>query len=73
MNLKLVSEGSNQYGTWKNYTGILTHADRVRSMTDEELADFIWGVETAGRAYGPRGEVAWLKWLKQEVTNEQTD
>lgn len=45
----------------------LTNADRIRSMTDEELADWVWGIETAGRAYGPRGEKAWLDWLKQEV------
>lgn len=43
-----------------------TQGDRIRSMTDEELADWVWGVETAGRAYGPRGKNAWLDWLKEE-------
>lgn len=43
-----------------------TNADRIRSMTDEELADWIWGAETAGRAYGPWGKKAWLDWLKKE-------
>ena len=46
-----------------------TNADRIRSMSDEELADWVWGAETAGRAYGPRGKKAWLDWLKQEATD----
>lgn len=44
-----------------------TNADRVRQMTDEELADWVWSAESAGRAYGPRGKKAWLDWLKQEA------
>jgi hypothetical protein len=46
-----------------------TNAARIRAMTDEELAEWIWGAETAGRAYGPRGKAYWLNWLKQEVDN----
>ena len=45
-----------------------SNADRLRSMSDEELAEWVWGAETAGRAYGPRGKQAWLNWLKQEAT-----
>lgn len=45
-----------------------TNADRIRSMTDEELAEWVWGAETAGRAYGPRGKQAWLDWLRQEAS-----
>lgn len=45
-----------------------TNADRIRAMTDEELADWVWGAETAGRAYGPRGKQSWLNWLKEEAT-----
>lgn len=45
-----------------------TNADRIRSMTDEEMAEWVWGAETAGRAYGPRGKKAWLDWLKEEAT-----
>ena len=44
-----------------------TNADRIRTMSDEELAEWVWGAETAGRAYGPRGKNAWLDWLKEEV------
>ena len=45
-----------------------TNADRIRAMTDEELAEWVWGVETSGRAYGPRGKKAWLDWLKEEAS-----
>jgi hypothetical protein len=45
----------------------MTNADKLRSMTGEELADWVWGAETAGRAYGPRGKKAWLDWLEQEA------
>lgn len=37
-----------------------TNADRIRSMTDEELAYFMANIE-------PCRESAWLDWLKQEV------
>lgn len=50
--------GGSSY--WEPY--VQTNADRIRQMTDEELADFLdkvnprlWKHET------------WLKWLKQEV------
>ncbi len=46
----------------------ITNADRIRVMSDEELADWVWSAETAGRTYGPRGKNAWLDWLKQEAT-----
>lgn len=44
-----------------------TNYDRLVRKSPEELAEFIWGVETAGRAYGPRGKNAWLNWLKEEA------
>lgn len=47
-----------------------TNADRIRAMSDEELADWVWGAETSGRAYGPRGKKAWLDWLKRPVEVE---
>ena len=43
-----------------------TNADRIRDMTDEEMAKFLNDAESDGRAYGPKGKVAWLNWLKQE-------
>ena len=54
-----------------------TNADRIRAMTDEELAEFIIGKSNCGAC--PNEEQcddwhigsckdAWLNWLKQEVT-----
>lgn len=55
---------------------ILTNADRIRAMTDEELADF-HGEYTCPPNYNWSGgcernrdeycEKCWLAWLKQEV------
>ena len=44
-----------------------TNADRIRAMTDEELARFMSKVETNGRVLGLKGIASWLKWLKQEA------
>lgn len=45
-----------------------TNADRIRSMTDEELAKKISGIEsfalTCGGGWPPE---KWLDWLRQEV------
>ena len=45
----------------------MTNADRIRSFSDEELADLFNRIETDGKAYGPIGKAQWLKRLKQEV------
>ena len=51
-----------------------TNADRIRSMTDEELAQYMGDVQTWGGCpnYGARNCTencadCWLDWLKQEV------
>lgn len=45
-----------------------TNADKIRSMTDEELAKKISGIEsfalTCGGGWPPE---KWLDWLRQEV------
>lgn len=41
--------------------------ERVKQMTMEELAVLFNGCEAEGRAYGPKGKSAWLKWLNAEV------
>lgn len=54
-----------------------THADNIRSMTDEELANWIGGLgeddlcppKCAG-CMEVTCEDAWLDWLKQEAKNE---
>ena len=47
---------------------IKTNADKIRAMTDEELAKKISGIEsfalTCGGGWPPE---KWLDWLKQEV------
>ena len=42
---------------------IITNADRIRSMTDEELAEFFASQSKIGESW-------WLEWLKQEATDE---
>ena len=50
------------------YYQAATNADRIRSMSDEELAKKISGIEsfalTCGGGWPPE---KWLDWLKQEV------
>lgn len=50
---------------------IITNADRIRSMSDEELAKKISGIEsfalTCGGGWPPE---SWLDWLKQEVKED---
>lgn len=47
-----------------------TNADRIRAMSDEELAEMLCRVETDGRAYGPSGKAYWLNWLKSPAGGE---
>ena len=51
----------------------ITNADRIRGMTDEELAEWVWSAESSGRAYGVRGKNAWLNWLKAPVESARMD
>lgn len=56
-----------------------TNADRIRAMTDEELADFLWsiGSNPVTGNYYLNGKLlffcgngnGWLDWLKQEVSS----
>lgn len=54
----------------KRKVGNITNADRIRSMTDEELA--VWIVhKTEGNGFDGYEESvkAWLDWLKQEAND----
>ena len=44
-----------------------TNADRVRAMTDEDLADFMIGVAQNGGVPTGGEIMRWIDWLKQEV------
>lgn len=54
----------------RNRTVEPTNADRIRAMTDEELAKKMSGLEsfalTCGGGWPPE---KWLDWLKQEATD----
>lgn len=45
----------------------LTNADRIRAMTDEELAEWIFKHDCHTLLYGYDPKDAVLNWLKQEV------
>ena len=49
-----------------------TNADRIRSMTDEELANFLIDVASRGGIQTESGIARWtlIDWLKQEVNND---
>ena len=57
----------------------LTNADRIRAMSDEELAEFLWSIGNnpatgnvylAGRLIFFTGDGnGWLDWLRQEVSD----
>ena len=58
---------------------IITHGDSIRAMSNDELAEFINGVEAeAIRRAGlfitvgdiQRGKEGWLDWLKKEVSHD---
>jgi hypothetical protein len=53
----------------------ITHADRIRAMTDEELADWFSIYCCRNKTYDAHCETfgnceaCWLDWLKEEVSN----
>lgn len=54
-----------EVATIQNYDSKQTNADRIRSMTDEELADFIINFDNNfGEEY--EGEQSCLSWLQKE-------
>ena len=56
-----------------------TNADKIRSMTDEELAGFMINgcdnIDYSDKCYRPGCDCkeCWLDWLKQEVSDGDTD
>ena len=57
----------------------MTNADKIRQMTDEELANYLDSIHFQGILVG-RKEIdavhvnvfEWLEWLKEEVKNGST-
>lgn len=64
INPKYSNIGTAQYGQ-DVQKRIVTNADRIRSMTDEELAHTLW-LTAKGGIIGQRSEDEWLDWLKKE-------
>lgn len=52
---------------WQIKRKIMNNADRIRSMSDEELAGLLYETETQYLPIGLHVENDWLDWLKQEV------
>lgn len=49
----------------------ITNADRIRAMTDEELAEYLDGVcHDLWQMFVKDPQKMWLDWLKQEVKND---
>lgn len=49
-----------------------TNADRIRAMTDEELADFMIGAAQRGGKPTESGLIRWLDWLREEAEEGKT-
>ena len=45
-----------------------SNADRIRSMTDEELSNYIWQLQNTKERRSTNG---WLDWLKKEVDDAE--
>lgn len=52
---------------WKDKDEPQTNADRIRAMSDEELARELCEVETGVKTYGMGVYSHWLDWLKSPV------
>lgn len=66
---RVVDEVAYKGKTIREWADLLTNpntnADRIRAMSDEELAGMFCRAETCGWAYGPSGKAVWLVWLKR--------
>ena len=58
-----------------NYFREMTNADRIRAMTDEELADFLnqWGTSTRAWQKDPGETLYWLQQTAGEEDKHETD
>ena len=45
----------------------MTNADRIRAMTEEELAEWLHNRQATTWFYGTWSKDIWLDWLQQEV------
>ena len=77
MKLRLISEGEHKdaFGThkWKTYAQIPTNADRIRSMSDEELAHLLHSAEEHLFTGNLWNYDKWTEWLKQKAEDDNHD
>lgn len=67
----------------KTPTGEQPNADRIRAMSDEELADFLWGIGSnpATGNYYLHGSLlffsgngnGWVEWLRKEAKENNAE
>jgi hypothetical protein len=48
----------------------MTNADRIRQMTDEELARWAWAIQSGIICADLYTTEDWLNWLKKEADHE---
>ena len=64
-NTEHMEEATRQY---KDFKPKQSNADRIRAMSDEELAEFLVTVETYGyHDHSVSGTLEMIDWLKSEV------
>ena len=51
---------------------MMTNADVIRGMTDEELAELCSTIKRNYSLY-PYSRDTWLEWMQQEANDEHTD
>lgn len=71
INPKYSNFGTAQYGQGVQKR-IITNADRIRAMTDDELSEFLWDVWRHKDPFYKECVDGWLvpfnRWLKQEAS-----
>ena len=56
---------------WPQESKPQTNADRIRAMSDEELAEFIAPLVTVTKVGEELAKERWLEWLKREVSDNE--
>lgn len=67
---KCLDAESDDYIGYEKKSKKKTYADRIRSMSDEELAELLYETETQYLPIGLHVENGWPECLKKEVDND---
>lgn len=64
-------EGECEKNCYYNTRNVITNADRIRAMSDEELAEYLDGVcHDLWQMFVKDPQKMWLDWLRQEADHE---